>query len=94
MLVVMKNWCGKTCFRMKLSMAYFLGLKNSALSPAEGIMDCETDLRTQNMEPDVVVLGMGDDGHTASWFPGSQQLPSFSQILKIPLGVFQWKMSF
>ena len=54
--------------------AYFLGLKNSAELPSEGIMDCETQLRTQVDHIDVVVLGMGDDGHTASWFSGSTQL--------------------
>jgi 6-phosphogluconolactonase len=54
--------------------AYFLGLKNSAELPSEGIMDCETQLRTQVDHIDVVILGMGDDGHTASWFSGSTQL--------------------
>lgn len=53
---------------------YFLGLKNSAQLPSEGIMDCETQLRTQVDDIDVVVLGMGQDGHTASWFKDSQQL--------------------
>ena len=54
--------------------AYFLGLKNDALLPSEGIMDCETQLRTQVESLDVVVLGMGLDGHTASWFKDSKQL--------------------
>lgn len=56
--------------------AYFLGLKNSAELPSEGIMDCETQLRTQVEHVDVVVLGMGLDGHTASWFSNSTQLPT------------------
>lgn len=58
----------------KASQAYFLGLKNSAKLPSEGIMDCETQLRTQIDHIDVVVLGMGSDGHTASWFSKSVQL--------------------
>ncbi|MGK0476947.1 MAG: 6-phosphogluconolactonase, partial [Oleispira sp.] len=54
--------------------AYLLGLKNSDSLPSEGIMDCETQLRTQIDHIDVVVLGMGLDGHTASWFAESVQL--------------------
>jgi 6-phosphogluconolactonase len=56
--------------------AYLLGLKNSDELPSEGIMDCETQLRIQIDHIDVVVLGMGLDGHTASWFANSVQLPA------------------
>jgi 6-phosphogluconolactonase len=56
--------------------AYFLGLKTSDELPSEGIMDCETQLRTQIDHIDIVVLGMGLDGHTASWFAHSVQLPA------------------
>lgn len=56
--------------------AYFLGLKNKASLPSEGIMDCETQLREQVEQLDVVVLGMGLDGHTASWFANSKKLPA------------------
>lgn len=58
----------------KAKQAYFLGLKNDADLPSEGIMDCETQLRTQIEDLDVAVLGMGIDGHTASWFSDSAQL--------------------
>ncbi|MGK0249906.1 MAG: 6-phosphogluconolactonase [Oleispira sp.] len=56
--------------------AYLLGLKNSDELPSQGIMDCETQLRIQIDHIDVVVLGMGLDGHTASWFANSVQLPA------------------
>lgn len=60
--------------------AYFLPLKNSADSPAEGIMTCETQLREQIDQLDVVVLGIGLDGHTASWFSHSVTLDELVSI--------------
>jgi len=64
----------------KAKRAYFLGLKNDALLPSEGIMDCETQLRTQVEHIDIVILGMGIDGHTASWFQNSTQLAALLDV--------------
>jgi len=54
--------------------AYFLPLKNSAPTPVDGFMECENRLHELIKRLDYAVLGMGSDGHTASWFPQSKAL--------------------
>jgi len=60
--------------QQQAAQAYFLPLKNSAADPVAGFMECENRLHEQIIRLDYAVLGLGHDGHTASWFPHSAAL--------------------
>ncbi|MBT7566087.1 MAG: 6-phosphogluconolactonase, partial [Porticoccaceae bacterium] len=51
----------------------FIPLKNSAMDAVEGELQSESDIESLGQFT-VVILGMGDDGHTASLFPGAKTL--------------------
>jgi 6-phosphogluconolactonase len=53
--------------------AEYLALKTSAEHALDGEAECQQRLNTVGRFT-VVILGMGDDGHTASLFPGTETL--------------------
>ena len=55
--------------------ARFLPLNNDAPNPVDGFAHCENSLHRFMEHLDFAVLGMGNDGHTASWFADSSALP-------------------
>ncbi len=68
------DFVAQTLLQNNAAKARFIGLKTRGATPLGGLAEAENNLAAIVQPFDVCIMGMGLDGHTASWFSGANGL--------------------